>query len=45
MIKGSDPKARLSFWRHRRAHPALESIVLIIAGALSLRIGTWLVAS
>ena len=40
-----DPNARPPFWQHRYDYLALKIIVLIVAAALALRIGTWLVTS
>ena len=35
-----DPGARPPFWQHRYFYLALQSIALIVAAALALRIGT-----
>ena len=40
-----DRHIRPPFWQHRYYYLALKIIVLIVAAALALRIGTWLVTS
>jgi len=45
MTNPPDPHFRPPFWQHRYYYLALKIIVLIVAAALALRIGTWRVTS